>query len=224
MAAIPATFPSSQHHSGLPRQLSSIKDLSAQQQAICDDIIGLVAQAGKTGEVPSAESRAGFWALVFADGWNTNSTNRHPGEIPERRAVHSRIHIGKWDVPYPAGAPAYLKPNLNWSQFSLTYIVCDENGSAANDQFLRLTDGLTLAQAHSDAIKHFDKHESRRGLEVPQGGRPTMNAGEIPINTGQLVKLETCYSRIQNIIGLVHDSAAIATGSRGVRYADHREK
>lgn len=61
-----------------------------------------------------------------------------------------------------AGAPAYLKPNLNWSQFSLTYIVCDENGSAANDQFLRLTDGLTLAQAHSDAIKHFDKHESRR--------------------------------------------------------------
>lgn len=51
-----------------------------------------------------------------------------------------------------------------------------------------------------------------------------MNAGEIPINTGQLVKLETCYSRIQNIIGLVHDSAAIATGSRGVRYADHREK
>ncbi|KAK1749814.1 hypothetical protein QBC47DRAFT_418690 [Echria macrotheca] len=284
MAANPAAIPSSQHHSGLPRQLSSITDLSAEQQTMCDDIIKLVAQAGRTGEVPSAESRAGFWALVFADGWNTNSTNRHPGEIPDRRAVHSRIHIGTWDVDLPvpmtpskkrknaaptieapprnpkaarrAGAPAYLKPNLNWSRYGLTFIVCDENGSAASDQFLRLADGLTIAQAHSDVIKHFDKHESRRvteynnelgacwgrsrllthvrtygfannqgGLEVSQGGRrPTMNAGEIPIIPGQLVKLETCYGRIQNLIMLVHDSAAIATVSRGVRYADHREK
>ncbi|KAK3353807.1 hypothetical protein B0T25DRAFT_568996 [Lasiosphaeria hispida] len=90
-----------------------------------------------------------------------------------------------------------------------------------------------MAQAHSDAIRHFDKSESLRvtrysnelgGTEVARGDRPMSNAMDIPMNTAELVKLETCYGRIMNIIELIKNSAAIATASKGEKYSDLRNR
>ncbi|KAK1757301.1 hypothetical protein QBC47DRAFT_358565 [Echria macrotheca] len=107
-----------------------------------------------------------------------------------------------------------------------------------------------MAQVYSDFIRHFDRHETLRvtrynnelvvcwgrsrllmymrtsgiedtqGTAVAQGNRPTSNAEEIPMNTAELVKLDTCYGRIKSMAALVADSAAIASASRGEKYSD----
>lgn len=250
--------PSTQHHSGLARQLSDRSQLTEDQLRSCDDIITLVGDANRNGDKPTREARKGLWDAVFANGWNTNCPNIHPGPIRGRRAVESMIQIGTWSANLPvtpskrkagenspgphrlAGAPAYLKPNLQWSNFGINWITCDAKSSAAKDEYVRLFPGWTMAQAHSECITHFDAHESERvgtynnrlavcwarsrllvslrvsaesstqGTEVPRGERPVGTLNEIPVNARELVKLETCEQRILAMARLVTDAGMIA--------------
>lgn len=138
-----------------------------------------------------------------------------------------------------AGAPAFLKPNLQWSNFGVTYLFCDAKSSAASDKYVRLYDGWTMAQAHSEAITHFHLKESDRvgdynnelavcwarsrlllslrvlgagdqGSSVPVGTRPIGGGNEVVVKTDELVKLHTCRQRILDMEQLVKDTGMIA--------------
>ncbi|KAK3363832.1 hypothetical protein B0T25DRAFT_54388 [Lasiosphaeria hispida] len=152
---------------------------------MCDDIIGMIGEASKTGEKPNDASRKGLWDAVFARGWHPNCTFREPVLRP-RQATESMIKIGTWseDLPGPAtptkrkrndedaapspkphrarGADAFLKPNLNWTHFGMSFVVCDVKGSAASDKFVQLAPGMTMAQVYSDCMVNFDEQEAKR--------------------------------------------------------------
>jgi hypothetical protein len=238
---------------------------------MCDGLIVLVGQASGTNEQATAESRQGLWDAVFADGWDTNCTNPHPGPIRARKAVELMLQVGTWAVNLPvttpskrkksgqdvaiqtnphrlAGAPAYLKPNMNWSHF------CDATGSAASDHYLKLFHGWTLPQAYSECITHFDRNEAKRvgaynnsliicwaraslvlalrvagegnnqGTAVPPGSRPIGAINQITINTNELVKFETCRQRILDMRQLVEDAGAIARQSKPSTLASLRNR
>jgi len=70
---------------------------------MCDDIIGMIGEANKTGEKPNDASRKGLWNAVFARGWHTNCTFREPVLRP-RQATESMIKIGTWSENLPGPA------------------------------------------------------------------------------------------------------------------------
>ncbi|KAK4163783.1 hypothetical protein QBC43DRAFT_300992, partial [Cladorrhinum sp. PSN259] len=72
---------------------------------------------------------------------------------------------GEPTIPPPhrrAGAKAFIKPNVNWDFFGVTFLVCDARGAAANAKYLQLKPGLSLAQARADAAITYDCYELER--------------------------------------------------------------
>ncbi|KAK3358730.1 hypothetical protein B0T25DRAFT_576979 [Lasiosphaeria hispida] len=187
------------------------------------------------------------------------------------------VQVGKWAVNLPvttptkrkkigqdvaiqtnrhrlAGAPAFLKPNMNWSHFGLTYMFCDATGSVASDHHLKLFDGWTLPQAYSECITHFDRNEAKRvgaynnsliicwaraslvlalrvagegndqGTAVPPGSRPIGAINQVTINTNELVRFETCRQRILDMRQLVEDAGAIARQNKPSTLASLRNR
>ncbi|KAK3372919.1 hypothetical protein B0T24DRAFT_491666, partial [Lasiosphaeria ovina] len=160
-----------------------------------------------------------------------------------RQATESMIKIGTWseNLPGPAtptkrkrndenaapspkphrtrGANAFLKPNLNWTHFGMSFVVCDVKGSAASDKFVQLAPGMTMAQVYFDCMANFDEQEAKRvgdynydlgvywarsrllfdmrmsstenGTSVPQGDRPVGLASMPSISASRLVQVET---------------------------------
>ncbi len=248
--ASPSPPPSSQHRSGLNKQLSSASSLSDDQKKCCDDIIIKLGEANGTNELPSSGSRSGLWAKVFANGWNTNCPNKHPGTIRARRGVESMTMIGTWRVTLPtpttpskrkrssdsnpdrvAGAPAFIKPNINWDDFGISFSVCDAKNASANAKYVALNPGWTLQQARAEAMLHWDENECDRvidynmklavcwarsrlltSLRISQGlWEDGQNPGnEITVNTDELVKLVTCADRMREMAILVDESNRIA--------------
>ncbi|KAK3934374.1 hypothetical protein QBC46DRAFT_427632, partial [Diplogelasinospora grovesii] len=235
-----------------------VDELNDDQKKCCDDIIIKLGDANGNGEKPDASSRAGLWKRVFANGWNTNCPNTHPGPIRARRGVESMTQIGTWMVNLPApstptkrkrndgftvnqhrlaGAPAFIKPNINWDDFGISFSVCDAKSSGANAKYVALTPGWTLQQARAEAMTHWDEHECDRVIEyntklavcwarsrllaphrasasggsaVAQCSRPVGTQNEIVVNTGEFVKLVTCADKMKEMATLVDESNKIA--------------
>ncbi|KAK3379636.1 hypothetical protein B0T24DRAFT_590171 [Lasiosphaeria ovina] len=247
------------HHSGLETQIEGVKDLCSDRNKCSDDIIVKLSDANGTGEVPDAQSRDGLWKRVFSNGWNTNCPNIHPGPIRARRGVESMTQVGTWKVNLPApstpskrkrnenvtpnahrltGAPAFIKPNMNWDDFGVSFSVCDAKGSGASAKYVALNPGWTLQQARAEAMMHWDEHEVERiieynaklavcfarsrllalhrasgsgGTTLPQGSRPVGTLNEVAINTDDFVKLVTCADKMKEMATLVNESEKIAS-------------
>ena len=245
--------PSSQHLSGFNTQLSDGVDLSEDQKKCCDDIISKLSDANGTKELPNAASRSGLWKRVFANSWDTDCPNKHPGSIRARRGVESMTKIGTWRITLPApatptkrkrnndgqpnpvrlaGASAFIKPNINWDDFGISFTVCDANNASANAKYVTLNPGWTLQQARAEAMIHWDENESERVIEYnfklavywarsrllatlresqKDGNEDQIGGGnEITVNTDELVKLVTCGDRMKEMAVLVDESNRIA--------------
>lgn len=198
----------------------------------------------------------GLWNLVFANRWNTNCPNKHPGAIHARRGVESMTQVGTWSVNLPmpatptkrkrdeaaaggiqpnehrqAGAPAFIKPNMNWDDFGISFSVCDAKSSGANAKYVALTPGWTLQQARAEAMMHWDENECERVIDYntklavcwarsrlltslrtsQAGARPAANIqNELTVNMDELVKLVTCADKMKEMAMLIDESNKIA--------------
>lgn len=63
------------------------------------------------------------------------------------------------------GAAAYMKPNLNWDDFGISFLICDVNGSSSNARFVNWNPGWTPFQARVQAMTNWDYHESKRVID-----------------------------------------------------------
>ncbi|KAK4168081.1 hypothetical protein QBC43DRAFT_361741 [Cladorrhinum sp. PSN259] len=250
-------IPASQHHSGLATTLRNVSDLTPDQKLMCDGLIIKLGEALGAPAAPTPESRAGLWDLVFEDGWDTNCPITHPGAIRPRRGVESMTQVGTWKVSLPApttpskrrrsgepvtnphrqaGAPAFIKPNLNWDDFGVSFTVCDKVNSCANAKYVAWNDGWTLQQARAEAMMHWDRHEIERVTEYnfklvvcwargrllaelyagnPAGatnGASNRPAGRALVteNTDELVQLVTCADKMKEMAILVDEARRIA--------------
>ena len=90
-----------------------------------------------------------------------------------------------------AGAPAYIKPNLKWDDFGISFIFCDKLSSCANARYINLRPGWTLQQARAEAMTHYDENEEERVREYN-------------------FKLVTCWARARplNVLYAVGNNAA----------------
>jgi len=228
-------------------------DLSDDKKKCCDDIIIKLGDANGTKELPDDESRAGLWNSVFANDWNTNCPNKHPGTIRARRGVESMTQVGTWktNLPTPTtptkrkrdentqvnqnrfvGAPAFIKPIMNWDDFGTSFSVCDAKSSAANAKYVNLNLGWTWQQARAEAMVHWDENEYQRVIEYntrlavcwarsrlltsmraasrTQAGGEGHGYNEITANTDELVLLVTCADKMKDMATLVEESNQIA--------------
>ncbi|ODA84328.1 hypothetical protein RJ55_02848 [Drechmeria coniospora] len=259
-APTPSQPPSSQYSSGLAPRLAGVENLSESQKKCCDDLIILSSRANGTREVPSHESRHGLWRRVFSNHWTTDHPNKHPGPIRARRAVDAMTNIGTWRVDLPpsaslgkrkrndhgrknehrkAGAAAFIKPNINWDDFGVSFSVCDANSANANAKYVSLREGWTLQQARAEAMIHWDERECQRVIEhnedlvvcwarsrlitslraLQSESHPITIPDEVTVNTDELVRLVTCADRVKEMATLIDESERIA-GSRPI----HRQR
>jgi len=73
-------------------------DLADDQKKRCDDIVIKLGDANGIKELPDDESRASFWNSVFANDWDADCPNKHPGTIRTRRGVESMTQVGTWKI------------------------------------------------------------------------------------------------------------------------------
>ncbi|KAK4165650.1 hypothetical protein QBC43DRAFT_287821 [Cladorrhinum sp. PSN259] len=100
--------------------------------------------------------------------WNANL----PLSQAKKRAANGSPAESTIPLPHlRAGAKAFIKPNVNWDFFGVTFLVCDARGAAANAKYnlmlerllyLQLKPGLSLAQARADEAITYDCYELER--------------------------------------------------------------
>ncbi|KAK3364384.1 hypothetical protein B0T25DRAFT_598460 [Lasiosphaeria hispida] len=150
-------IPALWHHSGLAAAFRSVGDLILAQNLVCDDLVLKPSKAHETPVLATLESRASLWALVFKNGWDTYCPITHPRATRARRGIKSMTQVGTWRVNLPApvtpskrrrsgrpvvnqrreaGAPAFVKPNLNRDDFGILFSVYDKNSSCANAKYV----------------------------------------------------------------------------------------
>lgn len=263
--------PPSQHHSGLTRLFDNPTQLSADDKKCCDDLLMQVATVNKSNQRVDDEARERLWNRVFDTSWNTNCTIRVPVNIPERRKEHTSFEVGKFSLNLPpskaiakkrkadgilgtdyvpsayrrAGATAYTRPVVNLDNVGVIFQTTDSKGSLANPKYIRLTEGLTHAQARADVALAYDEHErarvqafniellvawargrlvdrlrgqeqiSRGNIPLPQNGRPTINQ-PIVADVDDLVPLVTCMDKLVEMEQVISQCKTIAA-ARGPR-------
>ncbi|KAL7822207.1 hypothetical protein V8C26DRAFT_390322 [Trichoderma gracile] len=220
-----------------------------------------VAEANEE-EVPCDEdTRRALWEeWVFAGGWDTDCTVDAPGEIRPRSAREVNTLVGtikpgmprsadatRQGKPTPAqrqpGQPVFLKPNINWDDYGLTFIWCDSKGRAVNSRWVQLTESYSAAQARADAVVTWDTAETRRvtqynhewlafwarcrlihwmrdnPAEDGTGSLPSQQSRDVPRQERHdvLVKLRTCQSILDDLVALSLETRTIQGGRVGGR-------
>ena len=138
-----------------------------------------------------------------------------------------------------AGSPAFIKPNINWDDFGISFTVCDAKNASANAKYVALKPGWTWQQARAEAMMHWDENECERvidyntkltvcwarsrllaSIRTSQGiWEETQSMGsrqnEVTVNTDELVRLITCADKMKDMAVLVDESKRIA-GARPI--------
>lgn len=179
------TSPSSQHRAALGCVVRRRADLSDVQALMGDDLIDLLGVYNGTGDTADEATRIKLWNHVFAGGWDTNCTNPHPEPLRERRGVEAMIRVGSFNANLPpsvpakrkaaregtvasppahrqAGAPAFMKPNINWDDYGINWMLVDSKSAGVNPRFVQYHNNWTAEQARAEAVIHFDRHERTR--------------------------------------------------------------
>ena len=142
------------------------------------------------------------------------------------------------------GGPAFLKPNINWEENSVTFFWCDSKGGAVNSRSVQLCQCYTTAQAKADAVVRWDQAERKRihnhniqwvvywaracllrwmADHMPadvvdnDGNRPTLNEEDVDEDHGELHVLRTCKMVLNEMSQVTSDVDAIM-GSREVQW------
>jgi len=180
-----AAPPSSQHRAVLNLVVKSIGDLSNTQKLMCDDLIDLLGAHNGTGDTASEATRAKLWSRVFAGGWDTNCANPHPEPLRKRRGVEAMIRVGVFSTNIPpstpakrkaaregtvaitpvhrqAGAPAYMKPNIDRGDYGINWMLVDSKSAGVNPRHVQYHNNWSAEQAKAEAVIHFDRHERTR--------------------------------------------------------------
>ncbi|KAK4227523.1 hypothetical protein QBC38DRAFT_455198 [Podospora fimiseda] len=103
--------------------------------------------------------------------WNTNLPVSNP-VTPSKRKQSTRNASNKPETARiqtkterMTGAVAFMKPNLNWDDFGISFQICDFNGSSANGRFVSWNRDWTPSQARVQAMTNWDFHESKRVID-----------------------------------------------------------
>ncbi|KAL6834384.1 hypothetical protein V8C40DRAFT_87583 [Trichoderma camerunense] len=243
----PGTIMPSQNTNRLARIWRSYEEMDDDARHIADDLLGKLASFNDQHLVCNNTARKNFWnRWVFASGWDTSSTVEAPGKIRERTASECSVRVGTIKPGMPrsdarvkknqstpahraAGQPVFLKPHLNWDDYSLGFMYCDVRGSTIHSHWVDLAPGYSSQQARADATLQWDVAECRRVTmhntitvayfarcrlvhwlrdrqrgteELACVGRPS---AEIPLTEdySTLVKLRTCCMVVEDLTGFL---------------------
>ncbi|PTB47948.1 hypothetical protein M431DRAFT_363821 [Trichoderma harzianum CBS 226.95] len=176
----PGAVMPSQNTNRLARIWRSYDDMDPDARRLVDDLLGTLASFNNQELFCNDTVRKNFWdRWVYASGWDTNSTVDHPGKIRERSAAESSVRVGTIKPGMPrsqarvkknqgtpahraAGQPVFLKPHLNWDDYTLAFIYCDIRGSTIHSHWVDLTPGYSSVQARADATLRWDVAECKR--------------------------------------------------------------
>ncbi|CAJ0554126.1 Ff.00g126380.m01.CDS01 [Fusarium sp. VM40] len=129
------------------------------------------------GAPATARLRRQFFELIF-QGWDSGFD---PNELPKpinKSPQHIAVPVGKFKENLPvkaakrkhdgtiqpnqnrwADAPAYLSVHFNPSTWELSTKWRDKQGGYADAEYVKLNDGITMAQAVEQTIRHRDYWE-----------------------------------------------------------------
>ncbi|KAK4168192.1 hypothetical protein QBC43DRAFT_296865 [Cladorrhinum sp. PSN259] len=174
---------SSQFSPGFASTFKKADDLSDTHKRSCDDLIIRFHEAlalpspGHPTTTAARGSGSGFsktkTRIVPSHTQNDNLTIGNPTTPSKRKqsAQSSSTALTQTKRERMVGAAAYMKPNLNWDDFGISFPICDVNGSSSNARFVNWNPGWTPSQARVQAMTNWDT-TSPRGVVGWYSGRP----------------------------------------------------
>ena len=160
--------------------------------------------------------------------WNINLPTSATPTKRERDGAPAGLQTNEHRL---AGAPAFIKPNMNRDDFDISFPICDAKSSSANAKYVHLNPGWTWQQARAEAMLHWDESECQRVIDyntrlavywarsrllrslwaTPQNRKvgACRSDSEVTINTDELVRLVTCADKMKEMVTLVDESNRI---------------
>lgn len=247
LLAVATTSVSTQNTNPLSNVWQSYDDMDEEARLVADDLLGKLAAFNHQQPVFNETVRRNFWdKWVFAFGWDTGCTVHEPGKIRDRTVAEFSLKVGTIMPGMPrssgrvkknqntpahrlAGQPVFLRPQLNWDDYGVTFIYSDTRGSAIHSRWVQHLQGYNAMRTRAEAMVRWDLAECKRVTQYNttmvafwaqcrlvhwlkdrrvDAGRP---GEEIPLaeDHSKLVELKTCSMIVDKMTALVAEIRSI---------------